>query len=271
MAHPIRSAYRGAMWIKDHVSAVFVKLTAVVLYRWGHRLKVPAQHRHRIYWKAGHRDIVPLAQLYDFMSQEDAPGQYYKNAPQWSSRSQTVLNALGPRLSKDDRILELGSNLGRNLNHLWQAGFKHLQGMEISAPAVRRMRTVYPALAEVPVDVAPAEASIKRYPDRSFDVVITMATLEHVHPESRFLFGEIARVARKYVLAIERPNGKRSHMQYPWDMVEEFTRVGLSLIESQPWSALWAGELTPANEWADDMQPFHALLFKTPEVDPALH
>jgi hypothetical protein len=51
-------------------------------------------------------------------------------------------------------------------------------------------------------------------------------------------------------------------MQYPWDIPGEFTRAGLSLVEAQPWSSLWPGELAPTNEWADDMHPFHAFLFQ---------
>jgi hypothetical protein len=134
--------------------------------------------------------------------------------------------------------------------------------MEISEHAVRRMRIEYPSLADVPIDIGPAELSIKSYATKSIDVVITMATLEHVHPQSRYLFDEIARVVRKYVLAIERKDGRRSHMQYPWDITGEFTRVGLSLIESKPWSSLWPGERAATNEWADDMHPFQAFLFQ---------
>jgi hypothetical protein len=57
-------------------------------------------------------------------------------------------------------------------------------------------------------------------------------------------------------------------MQYPWDIPgdipDEFTRVGLSLIGSQPWSSLWPCELTSTNEWPDDMHPFPAFLFRDP-------
>ena len=89
-----------------------------------------------------------------------------------------------------------------------------------------------------------------------------MAALEHVHPDRRFLFNEIARVARKYVLAIESREGKRSHMQYPWDMKNEFTAAGLTHIDTKPWSVLWAGELTPENEWQEEMYAYDAFLFK---------
>ena len=134
--------------------------------------------------------------------------------------------------------------------------------MEISEHVVKRLRIEYPCLAMIPVDIGPAELSIQKYDGNSVDVIFTMSVLEHLHPDCRFLFEEIARVARKYVLAIEPRQGKRSHMQYPWDIKNEFTAVGLTCIDTKPWSALWAGELTPENEWAEDMHTYDAFLFK---------
>lgn len=158
-------------------------------------------------------------------------------------------------------VLEIGCNAGRNLNHLWQSGYRNLRGMEISEHAVGRLRNEYPELSTIPVDIGPAEQSIKKYPDNSIDVIFTMSVLENLHPDSRFLFNEIARVAGKYVLAIEPRGGKRSHMQYPWDIEGEFEAAGLTCIDTRPWSVLWAGELTPENEWAEAMHDYDAFLF----------
>lgn len=215
-----------------------------------------------MYWKAGRREIVPLSQLYDYLSQERPQGQYYPTAPKWSSRSQTIINELSPLISKDYSILEIGCNMGRNLNHLWQAGYKNLRGMEISEHAVNRLRVEYPCLAMTPIDVGPAERSIQKYGNKSIDVIVTMAVLEQLHPDCRFLFKEIARVAGKYVLGIEPRQGRRSHMQYAWDIRKEFTAAGLICIDVRPWSTLWAGELTSENEWQEDMYAYDAFLFK---------
>jgi hypothetical protein len=134
--------------------------------------------------------------------------------------------------------------------------------MEISEHAVKRLRIEYPCLVMTPVDIGPAELSIQKYDSNSVDVIFTMSVLEHVHPDSRFLFTEIARVARKYALAIEPRQGKRSHMQYPWDIKNEFTAAGLTYIDAKPWSVLWAGELTPENEWHEEMNAYDSFLFK---------
>ncbi len=133
--------------------------------------------------------------------------------------------------------------------------------MEISEHVVKRLRLEYRCLARIPVDIGPAELSIQEYDNNSVDVIFTMAVLEHLHPDSRCLFKEIARVAGKYVLAIEPRHGKRSHMQYPWDIKREFTAAGLTCIDVRPWSVLWAGELTAENEWQEDMYAYDAFLF----------
>jgi SAM-dependent methyltransferase len=241
---------------------VILNLFCDALFRWGDRLGVPGNLRAKMYWKAGRSEIVPLPQLYDFLSQERPIGQYYASAPKWSSRSQTIINMLGPVITREYSILEIGCNTGRNLNHLWQAGYKNVRGMEISKHAVKRLRIEYPCLAMTPVEIGPAELSIQKYDSKSIDVIFTMSVLEQLHPDSRFLFKEIARVARKYVLTIEPREGKRSHMQYPWNIKSEFVAAGLTCIDAKPWSDLWAGELTRENEWQQEMYDYDALLFK---------
>lgn len=262
VADPVGFSYRALNAFRWRAYFMLLNLSCDVLFRWGHRLKVPGNVRARIYARAGRRQIVPLLQLYDYLSQERALGQYYPRVPKWSSRSHSILSILSPIIFKEDSILEIGCNAGRNLNHLWQAGYQNVRGMEISEHAVERLRTEYPCLATIPVDIGPAELSIRKYCSSSVDVIFTMSVLEHLHPDCRFLFKEIARVSRKYVLAIEPKHGKHSHMQYPWDIKNEFIAAGLTCIDTKPWSVLWAGELTPENEWAEEMHDYDAYLFK---------
>jgi hypothetical protein len=51
-------------------------------------------------------------------------------------------------------------------------------------------------------------------------------------------------------------------MQYPWDIKNEFAAAGLAYIDAKPWSVLWAGELTPENEWHEEMHAYDSFLFK---------
>jgi SAM-dependent methyltransferase len=262
LVDPLGFSYRVLNEGRWKLRSMVLNLFCDLLYRWGHRLGVPGNFRAKMYWKAGRREIVPRLQLYDFLSQRRPEGQYYATTPKWSARSQTIINELSPFIAKEDNILEIGCNMGRNLNHLWQAGFKNLRGIEISEHAVNRLRIEYPCLAMTQVDIGPAELAIQKYGKNSIDVIFTVSVLEELHPDCKFLFSEVARVARKYVLAIEPRHGKRSHMQYPWDIKNEFTAVGLTCIDTKPWSVLWPGELTPENEWAEDMHSYDVFLFR---------
>ena len=262
LAIPIRFLYRALNAARWKLRSALLNLLCDALLKWGNQLGVSGNFCARMFWKAGRTEIVPSSKLYKYLSQSRPDGCYYSEAPKWSSRSQTIINILSPFITKDYSILEIGCNLGRNLNHLWQAGYKNVCGMEISEHAVKRLRIEYPCLADVRVDIGPAEVSIQKYGNSSIDVIFTMSTLEHLHPDSRSLFKDIARVARRYVLAFEPREGKRSHMQYPWDIKNEFAAAGLTLVEVKPWSILWSGELTLGNEWADVMHGYDAFLFK---------
>ncbi|MDI7863637.1 class I SAM-dependent methyltransferase [Rhizobiaceae bacterium n13] len=100
------------------------------------------------------------------------------------------------------RILEVGPNAGRNLAYLHDMGFTNLAGIEINPAAVEVMRRSYPQLADIPITVSPIEDAIKAIEDGSFDLIFTMAVLEHVHSDSNWIFAEMARIASN-LLTIE--------------------------------------------------------------------
>lgn len=60
----------------------------------------------------------------------------YLNSPKAHTRSQNLLKVVKKWASPDSRILEPGSNVGRNLNYFFKAGFTNLEGIEISKDAV---------------------------------------------------------------------------------------------------------------------------------------
>ena len=155
---------------------------------------------------AGRIRIDKPQRLRRFWQQQRPVGNYFLT-PQTSYRSETIINMLKPWITSEYSILEVGCNVGRNLNHLYMSGYENLAGIEINENAVQRLRRAYPQLKSVNIDVGPAEEVLAHYRSSSFDVVFTMAVLEHIHPSSRTVFSQIARVARRYVLAIEPSKG----------------------------------------------------------------
>lgn len=97
---------------------------------------------------------------------------------------------------KDCKIVEIGCNLGRNLNYLYSIGYKNLTGVEISPNAVELMNELYDVKWKV--INKPIEDCIKSL---DADCYITMACLEHLHPESEWIFDEMKKA--KYIITIE--------------------------------------------------------------------
>ncbi|WP_236707860.1 class I SAM-dependent methyltransferase [Brevibacillus choshinensis] len=101
-------------------------------------------------------------------------------------------------------ILEIGCNVGRNLNHLFQAGYQNVSGIEISNYATELLKKTYPDLAQkATIYNSPVEEIITTLPENGYDLVYTMAVLEHIHTESEWIFHEISRITKTYLITIE--------------------------------------------------------------------
>jgi SAM-dependent methyltransferase len=123
------------------------------------------------------------------------------------------------------RILEVGPNVGRNLAHLWDAGYRSLGGIEISGDAVDLMRRTYPQLSGVKVIVQPVENVAKLLPTRGYDVTFTMAVLQHIHPESDWVFPHLAR-ASNMIVTVEDEVEEGPH-HFPRDYRRVFETCGM--------------------------------------------
>jgi len=130
------------------------------------------------------------------------------------------------------KILEIGCNVGRNLHYLFNAGHKNLAGVEISEEAVALMKKVYPEMAkQTKIYNNSIEDEIKNFEDNAFDVVFTMAVLEHIHPESEWIFPEIARITKNYLFTIEDEKSTKCYGRFPRDYKEIFKSLNMKQIK----------------------------------------
>jgi SAM-dependent methyltransferase len=144
-------------------------------------------------------------------------------------RSLFLVESMKTHAHSASRILELGCNAGRNLDFLFHAGFRRLGGIEISQNAVNHLRITYPELKGVEVTVAPIEEAIRNIPDDSFDVVFTVAVLEHLHFDSDWIFAEMKRVARKVLIIEDEVSVSERHFRRDYRSV--FEALGLHQID----------------------------------------
>jgi len=97
----------------------------------------------------------------------------------------TVLGALiAGEFDKGARILELGCNVGRNLDELCRRGFYNLHAVEINLGAVELGGATYPGLY---YDLTVHGVDVGEFIDLDtgpYDLIFTVAHLEHLHHDT---------------------------------------------------------------------------------------
>jgi len=114
-----------------------------------------------------------------------------RNRYDWEKRLDAFTDIIPDSVTS---ILEVGSNIGNNVNTLSELGFCTI-GAEPNPVAVRE------ALKQDRPTVQ-ADASKLPFPDNSFDLVFTCGVLMHI-PQYQQAMDEIWRVTKGYALAIE--------------------------------------------------------------------
>lgn len=145
-------------------------------------------------------------------------------------RSEFLFRIMKDLIKPKCSILEIGCNAGRNLNYLHKNGFKNLSGIEINANAIELMKKVYPDLAKAcTIHIKPVEDVVTKMIDNSIDLVFTMAVFEHIPREREFIFKEIARISKDYIVTIEEEEGT-GILNFPRNYREIFTGFGFDEV-----------------------------------------
>ncbi|MFB6141212.1 MAG: class I SAM-dependent methyltransferase [Halosimplex sp.] len=163
--------------------------------------------------------------------------------------SETLATVLEYYADDDAAILELGCGSGRHLAHLRDRGFENLAGVDINGDAFDVMARYYPALAETGTfETGAVEDLLPEYEDDAFDVVYTVETLQHVHPDDEWVFEELVRVTGDLLITAEnegnapdrgRRDGEVSVVNdefplYHRDWKRVFTELGLAQLVCEP-------------------------------------
>lgn len=148
-------------------------------------------------------------------------------------RSRFLHETIKRYANTDAKILEPGCNVGRNLNYLYEAGFAKLTGIEINPNVVELLNQSYPKMARTAkIYNAPIEDVISKFKRNEFDIVYTMAVLEHIHTDSNWIFSEMQRITKSYLITIEDEAGV-SERHFPRNYKQVFEPLGFAQIEEQ--------------------------------------
>lgn len=153
--------------------------------------------------------------------------QFYAGAV---GRSEFLYSIIKNYSNIDSSVLEIGCNAGRNLNYLYQKGYRKITGLEINKGALDVMKETFPDLERDGKFINKSmEEGLPSMQINSYDLVFTMAVLEHLHKDSEYVFKDIARIAKQYLVTIEDESGI-SKRHFPRNYQAIFEPLGLKQI-----------------------------------------
>ena len=125
--------------------------------------------------------------------------------------SRTALNRefLGD-MDRSIRILEVGTNVGTQLQVLQSMGFTNLYGIELQHYAVEEAKKL-----RRQINIIQASALDIPYKDGFFDLVFTSGVLIHISPaDLPTVMSEVHRCSRRYIWGIEYFSEKQEEVPY---------------------------------------------------------
>lgn len=155
----------------------------------------------------GKREFYPAQSLHQYWRNPEDGENNPTDYKSCEDRSIKLVSIFDQFCFKDDKILELGCNVGRNLHHLYFAGYKNLSGVDINTNALKLAKTTYPdTVGKIKLYASPIEDFVLDIPEDGFDVVFTMAVLMHIHPSSLWCLCSLPSMAKKYLITAETEN-----------------------------------------------------------------
>lgn len=151
-----------------------------------------------------------------------SPEYYARIGPNEVSR--TLVDVLTHYVDDSAAILEMGCGSGRHLAHLRDHGFGNLTGIDINDRSFSVLGEQYPRLAETGTfHTGAIEELLPEFDDDAFDVVYSVETLQHIHPDDEWVFAEFARITTDLLVTAENEgNGPtRGRAEAPVSYVDD--------------------------------------------------
>ncbi|SFH03546.1 Methyltransferase domain-containing protein [Halopelagius inordinatus] len=163
--------------------------------------------------------------------------------------TETLVDVFEHYVPEDAAVLELGCSSGRHLAHLRTHGYENLSGIDINEESFDVMAEHYPRLAETGTFYTGAiEDVVPDFEDDAFDVVYSVETLQHVHPEDVSVFEELVRITSDLLVTAEnegnspnrgREGGEVSYVNDDFPLYHRnwkriFSDLGLAQLLSEP-------------------------------------
>lgn len=178
-----------------------------------------------------------------------SPTYYARLGP--NEVSETLASVFTHYVDDTAAILEVGCGSGRHLAHLHKHGFEDFTGIDINDESFNVMAEQYPQLAEAGAFYTGAvEDLVSEFADGAFDIVYSVETLQHIHPDDEWVFEELARITDDLLVTAEnegnspergREGATVSYVDddfplYHRDWKQVFTEMGFAQLIREPTS-----------------------------------
>jgi len=151
----------------------------------------------------------------------------------FEARSHYLSDLIKAYLPETTSALEIGCNVGRNLNILNQNLGIAVGGIDINPKALTLLKTHYPNIANGSFSLGNIPDVIQTIPDQSFDLVYSMAVLMHLHPTTPDSFWhQVTRVAKHGIITIENEQSS-SNRNWERNYKDLFEPCGVQEIFSE--------------------------------------
>jgi len=145
---------------------------------------------------------------------EYSPEYYAYYGP--DERSESILERLDRFVDRDASVLELGCSSGRHLAHLYEHGFDNLAGIDVNDDAFDVMEETYPDLAAAGTFYHDTiEDVVGDFDDDQFDVVYSVETLQHLHPDAEWVLEDICRITDDLLITVENEGEDDEQTDHP--------------------------------------------------------
>ena len=123
---------------------------------------------------------------------------------------QEVFQEFFENLDRNMSILELGCNIGINLDVLKNMGFKKLTGLEINQEAIDIAKEKYPMIKFIHSSIEDFKCN-----DNEYDLVFTTGVLIHINPSSiNDIINKMIRLTKKFIFGFECFSEKLTEIKY---------------------------------------------------------
>lgn len=132
-------------------------------------------------------------------------GEGYATSDRDNLRTENLIKIIKSFGLESPSILEVGCNVGRNLDGLRKSGFENLNAIEINSNAIDIMKKKFPETYETSkITIGSAQDVLKKFQDNEFDIVFTMAVLQHIPDEDiKIVVNQISRIVNKRLISSE--------------------------------------------------------------------